>query len=69
MAGVKSMLARLRALEAARSPVLSPFEEEFGSLDGFEAHCRAGIDQGLYDGADMLVVMLSVRRWHRELAA
>lgn len=60
------MLTRVRRLESARSPVLSPFEAEFGSLDGFDAHCRAGIREGTYDGTDMLVVMLAVRRWHAD---
>lgn len=62
------MLARVRRVEAMRAPVLSPFELEFGSLDAWEAECRVGIDAGYLDGPDFTVVMLAVRRWHRERA-
>lgn len=54
-------------LEAARAPALSPFEVDFGSLDAFEAFVRDGIDQGIYDRTDMLVVILSVQRWHTNM--
>lgn len=60
------MLARVRRIEAVRAPVLSPFEAAYGSLDAWEAHCRAGIDAGDLDGTDVPVVMLAVRRWHRD---
>ena len=66
MAGVRSMLARVRRIEAVCAPVLSPFESAYGSLDAWEAHCRAGIDAGQLDGRDVTVVMLAVRRWHHD---
>lgn len=66
MAGVRSMLSRVKRIEAARAPALSPFEIAYGSLAGWEAHCRAGIDEGYLDGADVPVVMLAVARWHRD---
>lgn len=60
---VRAMLARVRRIEQARAPS-SPFERMYGSLDAFEAECRAGIEQGIYDGTDMPVVIASIRRWH-----
>lgn len=60
------MLARVGRLEAARSPVLCPFETEFGSLNAFEAHCRAGVSRATYDAIDIHVVMLSIRRWQTD---
>lgn len=60
------MLARVRRIEEARAPALSPFEAMPGGLDAWEAECRAGIDAGYLDGRDVPVVMLAVRRWHRD---
>ena len=65
MAGVRSMLARVQRLEQSRSPT-SPFERAYGSLDAWEAECRAGIDAGVLDSRDVPVVVMAVRRWHRE---
>jgi hypothetical protein len=59
------MLARVQRLEQARRPT-SPFEIWFGSLDAWEAEVRAEIDAGILDPTDMPVVMMAVRRWHRE---
>lgn len=58
------MLARVQRLEQARRPLLSPFEEAFGSLAAWEAECQAGIRAELLDERDMAVVILAVRRWH-----
>lgn len=60
------MLARVRRLELARAPALSPFEAMPGGLDGWEAECRAGMDTGYLDAADVPVVIMAVRRWHRD---
>lgn len=60
------MLTRVRRLEAVRAPLLSPFETAYGSLDAFEAHCRSGLGQGVYDRADIVLVIASVRRWHMD---
>lgn len=62
---VRSLLARVARLEQARSPT-SAFERAYGSLDAWEADCQSGIDAGLLDSQDMPVVMMAVRRWHRE---
>lgn len=66
MAGVRSMLARVRQIEAVRAPMLSPFEVAYGSLDAWQAHCRAGMEAGHLDGPDVTAVMLAVARWHRD---
>jgi hypothetical protein len=66
MSGVRSMLARVKRIEAVRAPLLSPFEIGYGSLDAWEAGCRVGIEEGYLDGPDVTVVMLAVRRWHRD---
>lgn len=62
---VRAMLGRVQRLEQSRSPT-SHFERAFGSLDAWEADCQSGIDAGLLDPQDMPVVMMAVRRWHRE---
>lgn len=59
------MLARVQRLEQARAPT-SPFVLDYGSLDAFEAECRAGIDEGELDPRDMPVVIAAIRRWHDE---
>ena len=64
---VQAMLARVQRLEQARSPI-SPFIADYGSLDAFEAECRAGIADGTYDRFDMPVVIAAIRRWHDEVA-
>ena len=66
MAAVRSMLARVARLEQARAPVLSPFEAMPGGLDGWDAQCRAGVDAGNLDAYDIPLVILAVRRWHRD---
>ena len=64
MSAGRALLTRVRRLEQVRATVLSPFERAYGSLDAWEAECRAGIDAGLLDELDVPVVMLAVRRWH-----
>lgn len=63
---VRAMLTRVRRLEAARAPLLSPFELAYGSLDAWEAQCQSGIDAGLLDPRDVPAIMLAVRRWHHD---
>lgn len=60
---VRAMLARVQRLEQS-GRTRSPFELEFGSLDAWEAECRAGIEAGELDPRDVPVVILAVRRWH-----
>lgn len=66
MAGARSMLARVRRLEQALAPTLSPFEAMPGGLDGWLAQCQAGIDAGLLDSRHVPEIMLAVQRWHRD---
>lgn len=67
MAGVRSMLARVRRLETARTMV-SPFVRAFGSVDAFVACAQAGIDAGTLDRRDMADVVACIHRWHRDEA-
>lgn len=67
MAGVRSMLARVRRLESARTMV-SPFVRAFGSLDAFVDATQAGVDAGVLDRRDMADVVACVHRWHRDEA-
>lgn len=66
MAGVRSLLARVARLERSDAPAVSPFEREFGSLDGFAAHVRAEIASGALDPRDGPVVLMVVQRWSRD---
>jgi hypothetical protein len=65
MSSVRSLLNRVKRLEAARS-MASPFQRWFGSLDAFEAEVQAGIEAGHLDAGDMPVVMDAIRGWHRD---
>lgn len=65
MAGVHSMLARVRRLEAART-VVPPIQRWFGSVESFEAEMQEGVDAGTLDRRDMADVLACVRRWHRD---
>lgn len=66
MAAVRGLLARVSRLERGGAPVLSRFEAAAGGLDGWEAECRSGIADGHLDGTDVPVVIMAVRRWHRD---
>lgn len=63
MAGTRALLARVQQLEKARSPV-SAFERGSGSVEAWAAEMAKGIADGVFDQADMTVVIASVRRWH-----
>lgn len=60
------MLARVRRIEKALAPALSPFAAMPGGLEAWEAECRAGIDAGHLDGPDVRVAMLADRRRHHD---
>jgi hypothetical protein len=65
MPGVRSMLARVRRLEAARAMV-SPIQRWFGSVESFEADVRTGVEAGALDRRGMPFVLASGKRWVRE---
>jgi hypothetical protein len=66
MAGTRSMLTRVRRLEQARAPTLSPFEAMAGGLDGWVADCAAGVAAGYLDRSDVPMIVLAVQRWHTD---
>lgn len=72
MADARSLLSRVRRLEAARAAPISPFEKAFGSLAEFEAQARAGVDAGQFDRLDMVGVngdggvLRAIRSWHEQ---
>lgn len=59
------MLARVQRLEQSRGAI-SPFALAYGSLDACDEDWQSSIDNGLLDPRDMPVVMMAVRRWHRD---
>jgi hypothetical protein len=65
MAGARSMLARLRRLEAARTMV-SPFVRSFGSVAAFESDVEAPVDARALDRRDMADSLARVQRWRRD---
>lgn len=64
MPDVRSMLQRVKRLEAARAAPRSPFELSYGSLAGFEDVCNEGVAAGRLDPIDMPIVLACIRRWH-----
>lgn len=65
MGSVRSMLSRVRRLEAARVAPVSPFARVYGSMDAFEAETKAAIEAGQLDTVDMPIVIACLRRWDR----
>lgn len=65
MSRVRSMLARVRRLESART-MISPFIRALGSVDAFVDCVRAGVDAGTLDRRDMADVVACIQRWHRD---
>ena len=66
MTSVRSMLDRVRKLEAARAAPRSPIELTYGSFDAFEDQTLALIDEGKLDRGDMVAVLTALRRWHAD---
>ncbi len=66
MSGVRSMLARVAKLEAARIAPRSPFEVAFGSMDAFDDKVQADVAAGKLDGTDIAGVLAALHRWHRD---
>lgn len=63
MASVRGLLERVRRLEQARE---SPYLRFFGTPEDFEAEINTGIEAGIYERADMTIVLASVLKWMRE---
>ncbi len=66
MAGVRSMLARVSRLEVADSPVQSPFERTYGSVETFFNTAKAAMDANTLDRRDGEVLLAVIRRWHAD---
>jgi hypothetical protein len=66
MAGVRALLTRLARLEHAKTLALSPYERDYGSLDGFAAFVHAEIGAGTLDPLDGPLILDAVRRWHAD---
>lgn len=70
MSSVRSLMERVRRLEAARTSPKSPVELVYGSLEAFAERTRADVDAGLLDRADMLGpdgnggVLRAIQAWH-----
>ena len=60
------MLARVRRIEAARAPVLSPIALAFGSFDTFAGWAGDQMAAGVLCPLDFPVVILCLDRWERE---
>lgn len=57
------MLARVRRIEAARAPVLSPIALAFGSFDTFAGWADEQMAAGVLDPLDFPIVLHCLRRW------
>lgn len=66
MAAVRSMLARIRRIEAVRAPMLSPFALAFGSFDAFAAWANDEIATGVLDPRDFPIIVHCLRRWEAD---
>lgn len=66
MAGVRSMLARVRRIEAVRAPALSPITLAFGSFDMFAAWSDGQVADGVLDPRDFPIVVHCLRRWEAD---
>ncbi|WP_417773334.1 hypothetical protein [Stappia sp.] len=68
----RSLFARVRKLEEARAPVMSPIEQWYGSFGSFEDETRAQVEAGALDRTDMLGetgeggVIRALRAWHEQ---
>ncbi|MBS0483214.1 MAG: hypothetical protein JSR96_13930 [Proteobacteria bacterium] len=61
---LRNLQRRVAKLEQARRPNLSPFAAIYGSFDAWvERDVLPGIEKGLLDGADMIVIIAALRRW------
>lgn len=70
MSSVRTMLERVRRLEAARTAPKSPLEVAFGSYEAFAAFTHEQIEAGQLDRRDMIGedgnsgILGTLRMWH-----
>jgi hypothetical protein len=67
MTSVRSLLARVARLEAARVTPRSPFEVAYGSLGAFEEKMQSDIDAGKLDSTDGPLLLGAIAKWHRDM--
>lgn len=60
------MLARVGWLERTDAPTVSPFEQQYGSLDNLAGAWRAMMDAGTLDRRDGDALIAIIRRWHTD---
>jgi hypothetical protein len=60
------MLVRVGRLERTDTPVLSPFEREYGSVENLALAWRAMMDAGTLDRRDGEVLITIAVRWHTD---
>ena len=60
------MLTRVRRVEAARAPVVSPIVRAFGSFEALAEQCESEIEAGKLDPRDFPDVLTCLARWERE---
>jgi hypothetical protein len=58
---------RVKRIEDARKPPLSPFVKGYGSFDAWvENHVLPDIESGALDGRDMIEVIAALRGWETD---
>ena len=60
------MLTRVRRVEVARAPVVSPVVKAFGSFEALAEQCDRDIEAGKLDPRDFPIVLNCLARWERE---
>lgn len=60
------MLARVRRIEEARTPTLSPIAQAFGSFNAFTAWADEHMAAGVLDPRDFPFVVASFARYERD---
>lgn len=61
---LRALQRRVKRLEAGEKPRPSPFVKWYGSFDAWvESQILPGIESGVLDGADIIVVVAALRSW------
>ena len=64
---LRALQRRVKRLETGAKPRPSPFTIWFGSFDVWvEKEVLPGIESGVLDGADMIVVVAALRSWEAD---